>query len=132
MTEIMKEWDMDGGGIVLDWEMKGAFNFKLLDIPEYQHDLLQNALKQGADGDLSVSVLVDAIQELHFDTNEAEQSPTYQSIKAENGLESKLTFGFISKEEFANMSDLGYFKTPLTEQSTATSLTRPIFFDWVD
>ena len=67
---------------------------------------------------------------LHFDGQvEAELlSPqSYQNVKAENTLETKLTFvemfnkldsngnGYISKEEFATMSDLGYFKRPLTK-----------------
>ena len=132
ITEITKEWDMDGDGLISDWEMKEAF--KLLSIPDYQQDILLNALKrESAEGDLSVTTLMDDIQELYFDIKEAEQAspPTYQSIKAENELQTKLTFveifnrldkngnGFISKDEFSTVSDLGYFKTPLTEQEAS-------------
>jgi Ca2+-binding EF-hand superfamily protein len=72
---------------------------------------------------------MDNIQELYTDIIEADLSSpqSYQQIKAENTLETKLTFvemfnkldsngnGYISKEEFATMSDLGYFKRPLTK-----------------
>ena len=74
----MKEWVAGGDDIVSDWEMKETF--KLLDIPAYQHDLLQNSLKQGVDGKLSVSTLMDDIQELYFDTKETNQS-SVQHIK---------------------------------------------------
>ncbi|KAL9190297.1 hypothetical protein ACHAXT_007508 [Thalassiosira profunda] len=129
LAETMKEFDVDGDGVVADWELKEAF--QRLGIPRPQHELLQNVLTQEG-GEISVSTLFDEIQELYFDIKETEQPsrPTYRSVKAENELQTQLTFveifnrldrngnGFISKEEFATMSDQGYFKRPLTEQQS--------------
>ena len=129
VTEIIKEWDLDGDGSVSDWEMKEAF--QLLNIPEYAHGLLQNILMEGTDGDPQVSSLMDTIQKLYFDIKEAkEASPTYRDIATENELKTKLTFveifnqldkdgsGFICKAEFATMSDRGYYKKTLTKQES--------------
>ncbi|KAL3763255.1 hypothetical protein ACHAWU_008958 [Discostella pseudostelligera] len=127
MSTIMSEWDLDSDGIVSSWEMEEGF--KALRIPKYHHDLLRRILLQDRDNGLSVSTLMDKIQELYTDITEAELlSPhSLQNIKAEITLQTKLTFvemfnrldsngnGYISKDEFATMSDLGYFKRPLTK-----------------
>jgi len=124
----MAEWDMDGDGAVSDWEMKEGF--KLAGIEESQQELLQNVLVSGEESDMTVLRLMDKTQQLYFDIKEAEQEPTYQSIKSENELETKLTFveifnkldkdgsGYITKEELLAMSELGYFKRPLTRQES--------------
>lgn len=138
--ETMNEWDLDGDGIVSDWELMEGF--KLLNIPEYQHDLLQNVLKQGEEGSMNLSTLMDNIQELYLDIKEVKKPspPTYQSIQAENELETKLTFveifnkldkdgtGYISKEEFATMSDLGHYKIPLSEQESSDLFDKADYF----
>lgn len=95
---------------------------------------MQNVLRQNTDsgGDIALQLLIDDIQELYFDIKETEQPtrPSYRSINAENELKTKLTFveifnrldndgsGFISKDEFAAMSDLGYYKRPLTTEES--------------
>ncbi|KAL7542286.1 hypothetical protein ACHAWF_007146 [Thalassiosira exigua] len=130
MEETIREWDLDGDGVVSEWELREEF--KKLNIPDFQYDLLLKVLKQGGGGSMSVSTLMDDIQKLYFDVKRAEQRtmPTYKGIRAENELETKLTFvemfnrldrsgnGFISEEEFSTMSDLGYFKKPLTEKES--------------
>ena len=127
MSTIMSEWDLDNDGIVSPWEMEEGF--KTLHIPKHQHVLLRNVLIQDVGEGVVVSTLMDNIQELYTDIIEADLSSpqSYQQIKAENTLETKLTYvdlfnkldsngnGYISKEEFATMSDLGYFKRPLTK-----------------
>ena len=127
MSTIMSEWDLDSDGIVSSWEMEEGF--KALHIPKRNFELLLNVLMQDRDNGLSVSTLMDKIQELYTDITEAELlSPhSLQNIKAEITLQTKLTFvemfnrldsngnGYISKDEFATMSDLGYFKRPLTK-----------------
>jgi len=127
MSTIMSEWDLDSDGIVSSWEMEEGF--KALHIPKRNFELLLNVLMQDRDNGLSVSTLMDKIQELYTDITEAEllSKPSYQQFKAANTLETKLTFvdlfnrldsngnGYISKDEFATMSDLGYFKRPLTK-----------------
>ena len=132
LAETMKEFDVDGDGIVEDWELIDAF--QRMKIPKHQHELLQNVLEREGGGDRSIKALMDNISDLYFAVKEAKQSsrPTYRSIKAENELQTQLTFveifngldkngnGFISKEEFNTMSDKGYFKQPLTiEESSA-------------
>ena len=124
LSESIKEWDQDGDGKVSDWEMKEAF--KLLDIPEYEYDLLLNLL--GQEEGRTVSSLFDDIQELYFDVLEAQEysqeglAATYKNQIVKNDFETKLTFvelfnrldkdnnGFIVKKDFATLSDQGYFK----------------------
>ena len=84
--------------------------------------------------------MLDNLQELYFDIKEAKQEPTYKSMVLENELETKLTFieifnkldkegrGYITKEQFASMSDLGYFKIPLSETESSKLFDRADFF----
>ncbi len=129
-STTMAEWDLDGDGRVSDWEMKEGFN--ALNIPENHQKLLQNVFKQENDADIAISMLIDEIQDLYFAIKETKQllHPTYLSIIEENELQTKLTFiemfdkldrdgsGYLSKEEFGAMSDLGYLKRPLSEQES--------------
>ena len=140
ITQTMKEFmvDVDGDGIVSDWEMKEAF--KQLNIPEYHHQLLLDVLLPSDDDSIPVPTLLDNLQELYFDIKEAKQEPTYKSMVLENELETKLSFieifnnldkegrGYITKEQFASMSDLGYFKIPLSETETSDLFDRADFF----
>jgi Ca2+-binding EF-hand superfamily protein len=128
LTSAIFEWDQDGDGTVSDWEMIEAF--KLLDIPTYEYDLLLNLL--GKEESRTVSSLFDDIQELYFDSQEAQTcskglAAAYGHQLLENDFETKLSFveifnrldkngtGFVSKEEFATLSNSGYFKKPLEE-----------------
>ena len=127
MSTIMSEWDLDNDGIVSSWEMKEGF--KTLNVPKHHHGLLANILMQEEKREgLAVSALMDKLQELYTDITEADLLLPHSShhIQTENTLETKLTFvemfnrldsngnGYVSKEEFGTMSDLGYFKRPLT------------------
>ena len=131
MASAMKEFDMDGDGVVADWEL--IEGFKLLGIPEYEHELLRDVLKQNEEDDISLTTLLDKIQELYFNIKELKQQsrPTYQSIRTENELQTKLTFveifnrldkngnGYITREEFDRMSDQCFFKRPLSKQESS-------------
>ena len=131
VSTAIKEWDQDGDGFVSDWEMKEAF--KLLKVPSYEFEMLYKLLRSEGEAGSSVSTLFDNIQELYFDVLEAERESkgivaTYKSQIVENDFETKLTFielfnrldrnsnGYVTKEEFATMSDCGYFKRPLKEE----------------
>ena len=124
------EWDQDGDGVVYDWEIKEAF--KQLGLPECEYDLLIRLLSN-KDGYQTVSSLFDEIQELYFDIQEAQQRSTgftavFEKQLIENNFETKLTFveifdrldknnnGYITKEEFSELSIKGYFKIPPTEE----------------
>ncbi|KAL3796747.1 hypothetical protein HJC23_010894 [Cyclotella cryptica] len=125
--QSMMQWDIDGDGNVSVWEIKEGL--KRAGIPAFQHELIQNVLMPFSDkqSDIPISALIDRIQQLYFDIKEAERKPTYQSITAENELNTKLTFveifndldkdddGFITKDELYAMSAQGYLKNPLTE-----------------
>ena len=128
MSTIMSEWDLDNDGIVSSWEMEEGF--KTLNVPTHHHGLLLNILMQDEEGEgLAVPTLMDKLQELYTDIFEADLLSPQSShhLKLENTLETKLTFvdlfnrldsngnGYISREEFFTMSDLGYFKRPLTK-----------------
>ena len=91
-STTMAEWDLDGDGRVSDWEMNEGFN--ALNIPENQQKLLQNVFKQENDVDMTISMLIDEIQDLYFAIKETKQPlhPTYLSIIEENELQTKLTF----------------------------------------
>lgn len=140
MQEIISEWDLDNDGIVSSWEMEEGFG--TLHVPKHHHYLLRNVLMQDADEGIAVSTLLDKLQELYKDVIEADLlSPqSYQHIQAENTLETKLTFvemfnrldsngnGYISKEEFVTMSDLGYFKNSLTKLELSDVFDRADIF----
>jgi hypothetical protein len=132
--------DLDQDGMVSDWEMKEGF--KQLGINENQSKILLDILLKGEeDNGIPIPDLLDKLQELYFDIKEVDQGNTsYQSIKAENELSTKLTFveifnkldkegtGYITKDQFMSMSDQGYFKVPLTKVESDKLFTQADYF----
>lgn len=133
-------WWALSSSMVSDWEMEEGF--RQLDIPDYQSKLLLDVLLKDEESSIPITILLDNLQELYFDIKELEQGePTYQRMRNENELATKLTFvevfnkldkegrGYITRDDFISMSDQGYFKKPLTNQEASALFDTADYFE---